>query len=351
MSNQQGLQTPRRPTYNNIFDDEDAEPTPVDNATTTQNPCFTFTPCTRLSRMTLNSQSNGSRMRTVQYQMPASNFNDKLMQAIREEKEEQAAKSSSPHPNLDMFLNADKISMMDTKSSKDFSFSEDEESDEGEFFSSSLCPMSSPERPITQRSIFDDESMALSPPPPSNGFKRSIFDEDDDEEDGEQDNQDHINNEYGDFYDPSSSWLSCIYEDNGTNAKNTFQGKDQHDEADQEGDDDEDENRPPRYWHSRQQHEKKIRRTSPQEEENAVHDRIPLRQINIEDYYSDNEDLPVKKKIVLANKKPHKLRFMRALSPPKYMFKHKGKETLSSSSTSSSSSSSASSSSSSTSYL
>ncbi|GAN07445.1 hypothetical protein MAM1_0161d06942 [Mucor ambiguus] len=340
MSNQHGLQTPRRSTYN-IFDDKDTEPTPVDAIVNSQNPSYTFTPCTRLSRMTLNSQSNGSRMRTVQYQMPASNFNDKLMQAIREEKEEQAAKSSSPHPNLDMFLNADKISMMDNKSSKDFSFSEDEESDEGEFFSSSLCPMSSPERPITKRSIFDDEPMSLSPPPPSNGFRRSIFDEDDDEEDDEQDNQDHIDNEYGDFYDPSSAWLSCIYEDNGTNANSIFQ-----DEADEEEEeDDAEENRPPRFWHSRQQYEKKIRRTSPQEEENAVHDRIPLRQINVEDYYSDNEDLPVKKKVVLANKKPHKLRFMRALSPPKYMSKHKGKETLSSSSASSSSASS------STSYL
>ncbi|CAO3618478.1 unnamed protein product [Mucor fragilis] len=340
MSNQQGLQTPRRSTYN-IFDDEDTEPTPVDTTTATQNPCYTFTPCTRLSRMTLNSQSNGSRMRTVQYQMPASNFTDKLMQAVREEKEEQAAKSSSPHPNLDMFLNADKISMMDTKASKDFSFSEDEESDEGEFFSSSLCPMSSPERPITKSSIFDDEPMAFSPSPSSNRFKRSIFDEDDDEEEDDQDNENQIDNEYGDFYDPSSAWLSCIYQDNGTNASNIFQDEDQQDEAskaDQE--DNDDENRPPRYWHSRQQYEKKIRRTSPQEEENAVHDRIPLRQINVEDYFLDNEDLPVKKKVALTNKKSYKLRFMRALSPPKYMSKHKGKETLSSPSTSSSSSSS-----------
>ncbi|KAF1804539.1 hypothetical protein V8B55DRAFT_1499540 [Mucor lusitanicus] len=338
MSNQQGLQTPRRSTYS-IFDDEDTEPTPV----TTQNPCYTFTPCTRLSRMTLNSQSNGSRTRTVQYQMPASNFSDKLRQAILEEREEQASKSSSPHPNLDMFLNADKISMMDTKSSKDFSFSEDEESDEGELFSSSLCPMSSPERPITKRSIFDDEPMSLSPPPSANGFKRSIFDEDDDEE---EDNENHMDNVYGDFYDPSSAWLNCIYEDNGTQGNNIFQ--DDANEAEDEDEEDE-ENRAPRFWHSRQQYEKKIRRTSPQEEENAVHDRIPLRQINVEDYYSDNEDLPVKKKIVLANKKAHKLRFMRALSPPRYMSKHKGKEASSSSSTSSSSPSS-SSASSSTSY-
>lgn len=300
--------------------------------------------------MTLNSQSNGSRTRTVQYQLPASSFNDKLMQAVREEKEEQAARSS-PHPNLDMFLSADKISMMDTKASKDFSFSEDEESDEGEFFSSSLCPMSSPERPITKRSIFDDDSMSFSPPPPSNGFKRSIFDEDDDEEEEEQDNQIQMDKEYGDFYDPSSAWLNCIYEDNGTQANNVFQDK--VNEAYQEEEEvDDEENRAPRFWHARKQYEKKIRRTSPQEEENAVHDRIPLRQINVEDYYSDNEDLPVKKKIVLANKKAQAIRSMRALSPPRYMSKLKGKEALSSSSSySSSSSSSSSSASSSTSYL
>lgn len=336
MSNQQGLQTPRRPTFN-IFDD-DAEPTPVDN---TQNPCFTFTPCTRLSRMTINSQSNGSRMRAVQYQLPATSFNDKLMQVIREEKEEQDAKaattpsSNSSHPNLDMFLNADKISMMD-KSSKDFSFSEDEESDEGDFFSSSLCPMSSPERPINRKSIFDDEPMhQQSPPVTTNKFRKSIFDEDDDEE--EEDQEQGINdNEFGDFYDPSSAWLSCIYQDNNNISNNIFQDDDDEDDDENEGDD---ENRPPRHWHSRQQYEKKIRRTSPQEEENAVQDRIPLREINVEDYYSDSEDLPVKKKMVLSSRKPHKLRFMRALSPPKYMSKHKGKETLSDSASTSSASS------------
>ncbi|CEP17833.1 hypothetical protein [Parasitella parasitica] len=332
MSNRQGLQTPRRPTFN-IFDD-DAETTPVD---TTKNPCFTFTPCTRLSRMTLNSQSNGSRLRAaVEYQLPATSFNEKLMQAVREEKEEQAAKSSASHPNLDMFLNADKISMMDSKS-KDFSFSEDEESDEGEFFSSSLCPMSSPERLVTQKSIFDDEPMHHQPSSITKKLTKSIFDEEDDDED---DDEEMSSDDSGDFYDPSSSWLSCIYHDNATSNSGSIE-MDEH-SNDEEQDD---ENRPPRHWHSRQQYEKKIRRTSPQEEENAVQSRIPLREIKVEDYYSDAEDLPAKKKLVLAGRKPHKLRFMRALSPPKYMSKDKGKqrqEGSSSPATSSSSSSTAS---------
>lgn len=92
MSTPQGLRTPQRSTYEG---DERIN----------QN---VFTPCTRLSRMTIGSQSNGQgRTRTANFSLPVTNFNEKLMSVVREDNEEE----SSPHPNLDMFLSADKISM------------------------------------------------------------------------------------------------------------------------------------------------------------------------------------------------------------------------------------------------
>lgn len=95
MSNQpQGLRTPHR---FNMFDDDEQ----------TNN---VFTPCTRLSKMTIESQANGnSRFRKAQFQLSATNFADKLMGVVREEE----GSSSSTHPNLDMFLGSDKISMFD----------------------------------------------------------------------------------------------------------------------------------------------------------------------------------------------------------------------------------------------
>jgi hypothetical protein len=103
----QGLRTPQRSTYNtsSIFDEEPATPT-------TTNP---FTPCTRLSRMTIESQSNGlnGRLRkTTEFTVPVSNFNDRLMEVVREEEQQQGG-ASVTHPNLDMFLGSDRISMLD----------------------------------------------------------------------------------------------------------------------------------------------------------------------------------------------------------------------------------------------
>lgn len=91
-----GLRTPQRNTYNMFEEDgEEGEEQITYNA---------FTPCTRLSRMTIESQSNGSRSRSAVFSSPASNFTEKLMSVVREE-------ASSSHPNLDMFLSTDRISM------------------------------------------------------------------------------------------------------------------------------------------------------------------------------------------------------------------------------------------------
>lgn len=88
MSNQ--LRTPHR---SNLFDDVEQP----------------FTPCTRLSRMTIESQSLGnSRFRKTAIQ-PATNLTDRLAEAAREET------SSTPHRNLDMFLGSDRISMSKVK--------------------------------------------------------------------------------------------------------------------------------------------------------------------------------------------------------------------------------------------
>jgi hypothetical protein len=106
-SQQEGLRTPHRTTMNNMFDD---------STTPNSNP---FTPCTRLSRMTIESQSNGLNGRlkkTTPFQYPVSNFNDKLMQVVREEEQQQQQQQQQgSHPNLDMFLGTDRISMNKVK--------------------------------------------------------------------------------------------------------------------------------------------------------------------------------------------------------------------------------------------
>ncbi|KAI8383063.1 hypothetical protein BD560DRAFT_386009 [Blakeslea trispora] len=141
----EGLRTPRR-----------KQPDMTDESSA----YFTFTPCTRLSRMAIDSSSVGlGRIRSSpQRQLPVTNFDQKLMNALREERE-----SNVHHPNLDMCLSSQGISMYDNSKSIT-SFSEDEDSDDGDLFSSSLCPMSSPERPFTKESIFNDEIMLQVPP-------------------------------------------------------------------------------------------------------------------------------------------------------------------------------------------
>lgn len=330
MSNQpEGLRTPQRTTFN-IFDDDHA----------TQNPCNTFTPCTRLSRMTIESQSNGTkggRFRTAHYQYPVTNFNDKLMEVVREEEREEVSRT---HPNLDMFLTADsRISM-----AKDQFFSEDEESDDGgDLFSSSLCPMmSSPERVLTRQSIFDDEPMHSPPPMNLSLNRKNIFDDDDDEDDEEEEQQEHdqvfVQHDIeldDDVHDPSSSWLSQIFTDSSNSTSSLFSNNNSSSSLssssssllpEDEEDENDDENRAPRMWHTNKQslQEKKMRRTLPHEEDNNANERLPLREIRFEDYLSD-DDLPAKKKLVLGNGKAHKMRFMRTLSPPRYA-KRKGKE-------------------------
>ncbi|CAO3608058.1 unnamed protein product [Mucor hiemalis] len=283
--------------------------------------------------MTIESQSNGTkggRFRTANYQYPVTNFNDKLMEVVREEEEE-----SRTHPNLDMFLSADRISMFDKSKDQFFSsssYSEDEESDDGDLFSSSLCPMSSPERVLTRQSIFDDKPM--NSPPPIHLNRKSIFDEDDDDEEEEEDEgvETCVNPfEFDDdVHDPSSSWLAQIFTDSSSNnsslnSNNSSKSSLLFEELEQEQDD-EIENRAPRMWnrHKEAIPEKKTRRTLPHEEDNNANERLPLREIRFEDYLSDDE-LPAKKKLVLGNGKAHKMRFMRTLSPPRYA-KRKGKE-------------------------
>jgi hypothetical protein len=151
--------------------------------------------------------------------------------------------------------------------------------------------------------------------------RRNLFDEDN--EDINVETPDENN-----FYDNTNSWLSCIYHDpvsssSGSNSCSSSSSYNQHIDDEQEVDD---ENRPPRFWHNNkhQSFEKKTRRTVPHEEDNTVQERIPLREIHLEDYLSDNDDVPAKKKMILSNGKPRKMRFMRTLSPPRFASKRKG---------------------------
>lgn len=185
-----------------------------------------------------------------------------------------------------------------------FSFSEDEDSDEGDLFSSSLCPMSSPGRVYTKNSIFDDEPM------------QSFFEEDtEEEEDGEED-------EKVVYLDSTDSWLSKIYCQNNDNDLLNNQFVTNHDQ-DSKQQQNEEENRPPRFWVDNKL-EKKMKRTLPLEEDNSAHERLPLREIRFENYLSDDE-IHTKKKSLLGNGKSQKMRYMRTLSPPRYA-KRKGKE-------------------------
>jgi hypothetical protein len=65
----------------------------------------THTPCTRLSRVAIDSQSNPpcKRIRTTHSQRPAMNFNDKLIQALGEE--------GISNPNLSMAFGGNRIRM------------------------------------------------------------------------------------------------------------------------------------------------------------------------------------------------------------------------------------------------
>lgn len=330
-----------------------------------QNPCHTFTPCTRLSRMTIESCSNGGqqgRIRTAHFQqLPVSNFNDKLMQVVREEQQQASQEEQSTHPNLNMFLGADsRISFFKEKdifnsfATDDELEEEEEESDEGGdlFFSSNLCPMSSPERStLTRQSIFEDDDETV----PISVNKRAIFDDEDEEEEEEEAEEQDEDMEQ-DVYDPSTAWLSQIYSDVITDDNDAVQAitttttppTTTEEQAEQEQ---EEENRAPRYWHNRQKemNEKtlKLKRTIlPQEEDNnllSTNTRLPLREIRFEqELTSDDEgSLPTtKKKMILGQGgKSHKMRFMRSLSPPRFTTKRKGVSSSSSSGSSSSGSS------------
>lgn len=182
-----------------------------------------------------------------------------------------------------------------------FSFSEDEDSDEGDLFSSNLCPMfsSSPGRTFTKSSIFDDEPM------------HSLFDEEDEEEEQEKENH----------YDPTECWLSQIYSDNNEAVKSS---PNHHNELSEEKDQ---ENTPPRLGSTESIDKMKSKRHE------GVVERLPLGEIRFDKQEDsdeeDNEDeRHPKKKSLLADGKLLKMRYMRALSPPRYA-KRKGKEPLS----------------------
>lgn len=160
-------------------------------------------------------------------------------------------------------------------------FSEDEDSDDGDFFSSNLGLMSSPDRPFTRHTLLDDETMHSPPDMPMMG-KRSIFTEDDDEEEEE------------DYLDSGNTWLSQLFCDNQTTIEVNELNEPEEDMAEQQ------ENRPPRLWKKQTYYQKSTENQS----------RLPLREI-----HCDEEDGHTKKKSVSAHGKPQKMRYMRTLSP------------------------------------
>ncbi|KAI9498418.1 hypothetical protein BDB00DRAFT_867572 [Zychaea mexicana] len=183
------------------------EPTPTSR--------LTFTPCTRMSNLTLASQStteNNGRTRFFSYnQRPATDFNTKLKRAFAGEQDTQS------HPNLSMVVGGEKISFdrlqKDMHGSGMLFHSDEDESEEDEedllraYSSPEHSPSSSPEQ-FTLDSIFD---MNVKMPTPQ-GFgdnplvvqqqpQLQLHDDnlDDDDDDG--------------HYDPTFSWVNQVFED------------------------------------------------------------------------------------------------------------------------------------------
>ncbi|KAI8987125.1 hypothetical protein BDB01DRAFT_784621 [Pilobolus umbonatus] len=260
-------------------------PAPV----TTHDAQFTFTPCTRLSRMTIDSQTNNSgRIRPTFLQRPATNFTQRLMKVVREEES---------HPNLDMLIGEDKISIFDRKSNtRRISFSSEDESDGGDLFSSSLCPVS-PENVLNRRSIFDDDVMDTLTVRP----RALVFD----------------NNDIGDYLDDEEDTMDCYYDSTLSWLDSIHEGMDSHIIMEEEfgmGRDNNQENIAP-MWYNR-----------PKKDTYGQHlirqQREPLVEIRVDDYLSDDE-IHTKKKVAINNGQSRKIKVMRSLSPPRFS-KRKG---------------------------
>ncbi|CEJ02868.1 hypothetical protein RMCBS344292_16861 [Rhizopus microsporus] len=252
MSSQQYLcpKTPERPTI---------QPQPYQS----------FTPCTRLSHMSIS--------RTDILQRPVKSFQERLMEASN--REENVA-----HPNLDMFLSQDKIGILEKK--RELSFSEEEEeSDDGDLFSSGLCPMStSPTNRFYTK--FEDSMLSLSPP-----TRRSLFDDEDD---------DLVDK----HYDPSDMWLYRIYHDNNTQNE-LSELVDQRQPNDVE-------NKPPQSLN--------VNNNKIWVKRSTTEQRLPLQEITLDEL--QDEEMPAKKKVILNS---GKMRMIRTLSPPRFNTKRKGK--------------------------
>ncbi|KAI8083994.1 uncharacterized protein B0P05DRAFT_535772 [Gilbertella persicaria] len=238
-----------------------------------------YTPSSFLSRMTINSQSNGlSRIRPSQrFELSTTSFQERLMRKMYEEE------LNSGHPNLTMMIGPEKISMYKTKQSSPISCAEDnddDESDNDDLFSSDLYSINASDCMMTTQSIFDQQ------------------------EDTMED----------DVYDATDDWLSCIYHDNQDPScvpSNIQQVTNQPDE----------ENQPTPMHMARQLSSKRI---YPLNENNEIEERQPLAEIYLAHDLSDVEDYPAKKKvIVIKNNKPRKIRLMRSLSPPRFPTKNK----------------------------
>ena len=148
-----------------------------------------------------------------------------------------------------------------------------------------------------------------------NSKKRSIFDEDTKFEPA------FPSTDHDDHYDPTNSWVFTIYQDQDVEDEQSLIQNETNNPND---DQDEDENRAPRVWRTRKE-EKKLTRSS-SHQDNASYQRLPLQEIKLEDYTSDDEPPARKKASVTTNENTHKIRFIRTLSPTRNA-KRKGKET------------------------
>ncbi|KAI7899849.1 uncharacterized protein BX663DRAFT_488845 [Cokeromyces recurvatus] len=231
---------------------------------------FSLTPCTRLSRMALDSESDND----MHFEFRATNFNERLMKAAQEESENNQIYDDSTGIQIN------------------FPFSEDEGSDEEGSFSFDSYKM------MDQKSLSRESEMYLTPLPNNKEMiMKSIFDEEEDE-----------------HYDPTIKWLLSVYE----------------------GDDDmEEEIRIVYYDDDKSNIENKPPPNYEQKARQLNYNRTPFKVIYSKDddhhsSLSDQEELPIKKKVILSSKnESYKTKaILRSLSPPRFLTKHKGKEPM-----------------------
>ncbi|KAI8139164.1 hypothetical protein BJV82DRAFT_716914 [Fennellomyces sp. T-0311] len=272
---------------------------PEDHEESTPTSRYTFTPCTRMSNLTLASGSteNGRTRYFARNQRPVMDFNTKLKRAFEDE-------DTQSHPNLSMVVGKEKISFdrfeKDMHHSGLIFHSDEDESEEDEeellrmYSSPEQSPSSSPER-FTLDSIFD---MNVKLPTPTGFGERSM-------DILEQDNHDE-------HYDPTFSWVNQIYQDS-ENDDDMLNESFYNDNKPLE----DNENRPPTDFSESSKRGKTrswaCSNSSPASSSSPESRRAPLQELPLDE---TDDDLHPRKKVILNKKSSASIDYREPLPSP-----------------------------------